>query len=219
MPYGGQTAARIDERLGKLSRDEEGLVREADVRELIDGLLESAIREAKSENEALVGELRALVDYIGKAKGEVLSLRPRAVGTRDIPGASEELSAIVDATDEAAGRIMDAADKVGELAMEVEGDTGETLQAISTELYEASSFQDICGQRITKVMSTLKFLEERLKGLAETIGDQDMGEAEEGVEFDEEGIAVDAEKLLHGPQLEDSAMSQDDVDALLADFD
>ena len=44
------------------------------------------------------------------------------------------------------------------------------LQDAVTRIYEACSFQDITGQRITKVVTTLKVIEEKVAHIISTFG-------------------------------------------------
>ncbi len=163
-------------------------------------------------------ELKGLLDYIGAAKSELIGMQPKSMSHRDIPEAGEQLTAIVSATEGAAGTIMDAADSVSEIAGQIDGEASEKLEIIATELFQASSFQDLTGQRITKVERTLDQLEERLSSLAAAIGD-DFIAPEEDLDVDDQGVAVNSDDLLHGPQLEGEGNSQDDIDAILAAFE
>jgi len=86
------------------------------------------------------------------------------------------------------------------------------------QIFEACSFQDITGQRIKKVISTLAVIEEKIDRIMDTLGDK------VGVKVSEEKlekvISVEDDKsLLNGPQLAGKAISQDDIDKLLAEFD
>src|SRR5690606_35956743 len=78
-------------------------------------------------------------------------------------------------------------------------------------IFEACSFQDITGQRISKVVETLEFIEQRANALKTILGvdpDRDAPPAEP--EPDEDRA------LLRGPALEGEGIDQDAVDALLA---
>ncbi len=165
-------------------------------------------------------ELRGLIRFVEAAKAEIFGLKPQTLSKRDIPDASDELSAIVAATEEAAGRMMDVADEIQALATDGSG-AGAALAdrfgEIATKIYEASSFQDITGQRVTKVMRVLNHLEEKLAALAIAVGDEHV-EGHQTVEYVDGEIVNDA-ALLHGPQLPEAANNQDDIDALLASFD
>ena len=80
-------------------------------------------------------------------------------------------------------------------------------------LYETCNFQDLTGQRITKIVAVLTFVEERLDKVIDVWGDleafRDLVE-QEGEQRGDEGA------LLNGPKLEDDAghVSQHDIDAL-----
>jgi chemotaxis protein CheZ len=164
-------------------------------------------------------ELKELLSFIGAAKDELVGMQPKSMSHRDIPDAGEQLDAIVSATEDAASTIMDAAENVGTLAEELGGEPGEKLDAISMDLFQASSFQDLTGQRVTKVTRTLNQLEERLSALADAIGDDFIAPSEDEVERDQEGVVVHAEDLLNGPQLEGDGNSQAEIDAIMASFD
>ena len=163
-------------------------------------------------------EVAQLVGCIEAAKAELHGLQPQTLSKRKIPDASDELEAIVQETELAAGKVMDAAEEISALAQKSHGEIAAALADIVTRLYEASSFQDITGQRITKVVATLRQLEERLSHLAEAIGDTHIETAPE-IRRNESGEVVDSKALLHGPQLPQAATAQDDIDALLASFD
>lgn len=163
-------------------------------------------------------EIAELVGCIEAAKAELHELQPQTLSKRKIPDASDELEAIVQETELAAGKVMDAAEEIETLAQKSDGKMAASLADIVTRLYEASSFQDITGQRITKVVGTLRQLEERLSRLAEAIGDTHIEAAAE-IHRDENGEVIDAKALLHGPELPQAANAQDDIDAILASFD
>ncbi|GHF29341.1 hypothetical protein GCM10017044_25740 [Kordiimonas sediminis] len=179
---------------------------------LVEGSAETAMHEVAKE-------LRELLDYIGAAKNELISMQPKAMSGFHIPDAHDQLDAIVQSTEGAATVIMDMAEACTELSMETDEKTADRLADISTHLFEASSFQDLTGQRVTKITSTLNHMEERLNALADAIGDTYIPENPDDIEKDDQGVAVHEEDLLHGPQLEGEGNSQDDIDALLASFD
>lgn len=212
-------ALEVSERIEEAKQKNGERILLDDVQALVDSLIDGIVVKAGAENRQMVNELREVLSYVVRAKQEFMSIGPRALSARKIPDANDELNAILGATEEAAGQIMDSADQIGELAGTVGGSAGEEMQNISTRLYEASAFQDICGQRITKVMAILKFLEGRLATLAETLGDSRIDDEDEGIEFDKDGLAVEPDRLLHGPQLDGNGISQDEVDALLAESD
>jgi len=160
-------------------------------------------------------ELRDLLNHIEQTKADLVEIRPKHLSENKIPEASDQLDHVLLATEEAASRIMDSAEELSELAATMDGETGEKLMAISTHIFEASSFQDITGQRVTKVVNTLKYLEEKLAMLARTIGDTDS--ASDG--GDDAASAGMKQDLLAGPQCQVTGNDQDAIDALFDSFD
>ncbi|MCB1651072.1 MAG: protein phosphatase CheZ [Alphaproteobacteria bacterium] len=159
-------------------------------------------------------ELKELERIIEEARSEIGLARPGDIKDKHIPTATDELDAVVEATAEASGKIMDACDVIQEKAAEA-GDAGGPITDEVMKIYEACSFQDITGQRITKVVTTLKTIEDKVHKLVQILGDklpiEDQG--------DEGDTRTGDERLLNGPQMPDKAISQDDIDALLAGFD
>ncbi|RMF05696.1 MAG: hypothetical protein D6773_04985, partial [Alphaproteobacteria bacterium] len=87
------------------------------------------------------------------------------------------------------------------------------IQELVVQIFEACNFQDLTGQRITKVVRAFQFIEERVTRMMEIWG---------GIESFKEIEVVDPPKrdgdaaLLNGPALEtdEDVASQDDIDAL-----
>jgi chemotaxis protein CheZ len=112
-----------------------------------------------------------------------------------------ELDSVVQATLNATTRILEAAEEIEiTLSSNKTGDNDRLLKAI-TSIYEASTFQDLTGQRINKVLKNLKQLQ--LKGM-------ELAATTEHLRID----ANNPNTLLNGPALEGTAPSQDDIDKL-----
>lgn len=146
-------------------------------------------------------------------------LGTKNASAKDIPGALVQLATIREATEGAASLVMDAADQMGLIAESADMELSGTLMDVSINLYQATSFQDICGQRLSKIEALLSELEVNLAAVAETIGDEEVKQDEDEVVFDENGFAVNAGNLLNGPQLDGEGQSQDDIDALMASME
>lgn len=210
-------ATDISTRLASLHTDSTRTVPVRDIAEIVSSMVTSMQGELEMAALKIGSELKDLIDFIHTAKAEIASIRPNSLSKRDLPGAADELDAIVQHTEAAAGAIMDCADEVTTIAGTVDGDLSEKLTDIATKIYEASSFQDITGQRVTKVVRVLKHIEEKLASLAAAVGDNHVAEKE--VQRDETGDIVNHRDLLNGPALEGDGNAQDDIDALLASFD
>lgn len=211
-------ALPLEARLEALFEQTGGQVEVTDIAAIVTSVMQAMNGETAAHASGIGDELNDLVLYVEKAKAELALLRPHTMSKRDIPEASDELDAIIAATEDAASKMMDAAEEISELAESVEGELVDQMADITTRIFEASSFQDITGQRITKIVRVLQYLEERLGALAAAIGDTVIDERD-AVTYDEAGLVVDDRVILHGPQLPVVANNQDDIDALLASFD
>jgi chemotaxis protein CheZ len=173
--------------------------------------------EPEDEVKLLRNEIRAMSLAIHQTKSEIAALRPHNSEDDRLMVVTQELDAIVTATEGATNTILEAAEKVDSLAEQIEGmgSDGASHQAASDirdtiiTMFEACNFQDITGQRISKVVKTLQFIEERVNKMIEIWGAEgfaDVGQNQE--EIDEEAA------LLNGPQLANQGVTQADIDKL-----
>jgi chemotaxis protein CheZ len=171
--------------------------------------LDRVIRELRAlkapQKDTLVSVLQYLSDHIHATRMEISTIKGGAQGDQLFGGTADELEEIVTETARAANRIMDAAETIEGVAAKVDTAAATALTDAVTQIYEASSFQDITGQRITKVVRALQSMESKLQSLTTA-----FGPAEAIVAAPVEGDAA----LLNGPQLPSGATSQDDIDAL-----
>ena len=116
---------------------------------------------------------------------------------------------LVGATAEATGAIMDSCERVQALFPKMDPAVAAVAEAEITKVFEACSFQDITGQRITKVVKTLKKIDEKITALLAVLGTKAPG-------YDE--VKEEEETFLAGPQLPGKGISQTDIDKLLAEF-
>src|SRR5258708_4311760 len=149
---------------------------------------------------------------IQRAKRESGEVKPNDIGERHIPMATDELDAVVEATAEATGAILDEAEAVQELAATLPPPIANKIAAAVTRIYEACNFQDITGQRITKVVKTLKYIERKIDALLAAFGDTVAGKQAQLMKSPDEDF-------VSGPQLPKAANSQDQIDAILASLD
>lgn len=198
-------------------------------REEISVIVADAVKGMKGDINAtdlrLYSELEALAAYIQSAKQEIATVQVDAISTTHIPTATDELDAVVDATADATNNIMNACDEISAVAGAVGGEHGDKLNAIVTNIFEACNFQDITGQRITKVVKTLKHIETQVMRLVEVFGQHGAGQGGQtgGAAASQTQTSTvssnDEQGLLNGPQLPGNAINQDEIDKLLADFD
>ncbi len=166
-----------------------------------------------SIDSAIYKEIRELADYIETAKSEITKLQANDMHEQRIPDAGKQLDAIVQATEDATNRIMEQAEAI---MMSDPSDT-EAYQACVNnavmEIFEACSFQDITGQRISKVVETLQHIDVRVGNFLAAVKATDA----KGFMTDEEAVRQKRkeDKLLNGPALEGEGIDQNEVDDLI----
>lgn len=190
-----------------------------EVRNVVESILTTMEGDLDPADVQLYSEVADLSQFIHSAKEEVAALRPDQIRSEHIVPATDELDAVVSATEEATNAIMEAAETIEEVAERVGDELADALSVATTKIYEACSFQDITGQRIGKVVGALKEIEIRVDAIVATFAD-DSEEAKQARQRTADHAAqhdadsVDPGELLHGPQLPDQAINQDDIDAL-----
>jgi len=203
----------LSERVAELERSYGDSVSIAEIADVVNQLMQSIEGDISAADLRLHRELHDLVRFIREARAEIARIRPERIQAEDIPRATDELDAVVRATEEATHTFLETAEELELMAGEETPERAERLRALATRIFEASNFQDVTGQRINKVVATLRSIEARvlrLAGLAGAVGGSDAPAAEERT-----GEAA----LLNGPALPAAANSQDDIDAILASFD
>jgi chemotaxis protein CheZ len=174
------------------------------------------------EAEQLKSDLQELQDAIERTKQEIASLRAADKDADKIASAGEALRAVVGDTETATNGIINAAEGIEELAgrlrAQVSGDEAagmvDELYEHVTGIFEHCNFQDITGQRITKVVSTMEFIDERVHRMMEIWGG-DQAFKDVAVETAASAETGQAGETLHGPAIEgDASISQAEIDAL-----
>ncbi|MEQ9123096.1 MAG: protein phosphatase CheZ [Alphaproteobacteria bacterium] len=161
--------------------------------------------------------MRALARELRRSMQELREIGAGRIASEDIPSATDELDAIIETTAAATGTILDACEQV-EAAVDLTGDAlAATLTEATTAIYQACNFQDLTGQRVGKVVSTLRNIDRRVKAMCLAFGLDDDPPPQP--EPDEMAKEDDESRLLNGPALPDQAMSQDDIDRILAGLD
>ncbi|HWT96952.1 MAG TPA: protein phosphatase CheZ [Terriglobales bacterium] len=191
-----------------------------EITEIVTGLLGTLDGDLSDVNLKLYSELEDLAQYILAAKKEIASLLPDDITSEHLPTATDELDAIVGATEEATNGILQAVEAIESLTGEMDPAVAEKISEAVTQVYESCNFQDITGQRITKVVKALKHIETKVDALVAAFGDeiQKYRELHPQQAEEKEPQTTDA-ALLNGPQMPDDAAKQAEIDALLASFD
>jgi chemotaxis regulatin CheY-phosphate phosphatase CheZ len=171
-------------------------------------------------------ELQEMSSYIQQTRSEIAALRPADAGANRIMAATGELDAIVTATERATTEILNAAERIQEFANQMHraekggtqldlGDLANDIEVQVMEIMTACSFQDITGQRTTKVVNTLRYIEQRVNTMIEIWGvDRDvLSSADASASHRKMNDDRPDAHLLNGPALGDG-VDQATIDAL-----
>lgn len=187
-----------------------------------DALLDKYKEEIK-EAAKLKSELDLMQAAIQRTKSEIVALRYDGASSERIRSVTDELDEVVAGTEAATEGILGAVELIDSNASAlsttlagVEASQALEIQEQVVAIFEACNFQDITGQRITKVVNALRYIEERIESMQVIWGEAGF----EGVEAADDG-ASDAEvpegrALASGPSMPeaDDRASQADIDAL-----
>jgi len=181
---------------------------------------------APGEDPRIQQELTAITQVVREARSDIAALKATDTGSNRIEAATGELDEIVAATERATTDILNATEKIQEITMSIprdDDDLAERIDAVEAwciEIMTACSFQDITGQRTTKVVNTLRYIEERVNTMIEIWGVERLAAAPQQHASGEVsshrklGDTRPDAHLLNGPQLGGPEVSQDAIDAL-----
>jgi chemotaxis protein CheZ len=171
--------------------------------------------------EKLKVELDLIHDTIGRTKREISVLHGHSFNGGEMSRVTGELGAVVGGTEQATQQILQAAESIGQAAAAMAGADspdrqkllGEEIQQRVVSIFEACNFQDLTGQRIGKVMTTMKFIENHITVMMDIWGGVDAIRAHApAIVDDRQGDA----RLLNGPRTESETghASQNDIDVI-----
>ncbi|MDX2144389.1 MAG: protein phosphatase CheZ [Rhodospirillaceae bacterium] len=167
-----------------------------------------------ADTASLMAGIRDLSTYIAGMKREIANISPDQMKSTLIDPATNELDATVEATAAATNTIMDVAEKLMELSGQIPGDHGGKVMDYVTQIFEACTFQDITGQRIRKVITAMRAIEERIAGLAKLVEGVDL--PAEAPDKPKLANPFDQSGLLNGPQMAGKGHSQASIDELFS---
>ncbi len=180
-------------------------------------------REELSEAAKLKVELDAMYEAIAQTKREIATLHQTTGSESDeMHRVTNELDAVVTGTEGATETILCSAEIIDEMANTLSArlagqdqELANDIQDNVIKIFEACNFQDLTGQRITKVVSTLRFVEDRIIQMMNIWGGI---ETFKDIEVEQKDVREGDATLLNGPALDTDTdvASQDDIDALFA---
>ncbi len=169
----------------------------------------------------LQAEVLNLIQYIQRLRSEIAGIAVEKDDLTTFDSMADRLDAIVESTAHATDTILSAMEAVDGCVERLRGHpepaefdslcdaiTEKTIAAM-----EACSFQDLTGQRITKVVGTMKFVEERVNAMAELCGRDEVKALAGAWDLPTQ---LDDGVPLEGPQRAGAGISQGDIDDLFA---
>jgi chemotaxis protein CheZ len=225
LPHFAGPGAEGDERLGQILSTVRELKSFLDPAQRLAADVIEAYRREIGEVYQLRAELDAMKEAITSTKLEIASIHRSEHEGKGMRRVAGELDAVVGATEQATTTILAAVEDIETQANMLRsagvGTGGTDCVGVILDrvvgMYEACNFQDLTGQRITKIVTVLKFVEERLDRMIEVWGGLDAFKdlapsAPQPVPVNEN----DDRSLLNGPKLEEDEghVDQSDIDAL-----
>ncbi len=177
-----------------------------DIQTVLGNLTENTAKE-------LYEEISYISNKISTAKSNISSLESEKIAADFIPDANMELDAVVKATEDATHKILDATEAIQNALEGVDDATKNAVNEHASKIFEACNFQDITGQRISKVVSALVEIEKSINDFLDGKPVSKQKKDESG----EDATAASDEELMRGPQLEQP--TQEDIDKLFAELD
>jgi chemotaxis protein CheZ len=192
--------------------------RHSEIMQALDALRAAFAAPAAAPNPALPGpatgrlatELNLIANRL--AGGEAVNGGGANGETEPLSRIANELLAVTSGTEQATQKILGAAEQIDQLANtlsaalkgKIEQDLAQDIRDLVLRIFEACNFQDLIGQRVNKVMTTMNFVEEHVTSVLDEIKNMSARPAIEGAQF------------LHGPRLDGDSghASQLDIDAI-----
>ena len=135
-------------------------------------------RSDMAEAAKIKAELVLIQKAIDQTKYEIAALHLSGEESPDINRMSDELGAIVSGTEQATESILSAVEQIDEnitdlratLKTDNQKDMAADIQEQVVKVFEACNFQDLTGQRISKVIKAFGFIEQRVDQMMEIWG-------------------------------------------------
>lgn len=170
-------------------------------------------------DQRLQSEVLNLIQYIDRLRREIAGIAQLNDDETAFEGMADRLDAIVHSTADATDTILGAAEIIDNAVVKLREHpdaaaidelcdqiTGQTIEAM-----QACSFQDLTGQRVSKVIGSLRFVEERVNSMADICGRDHISTITDEPHLQKQ---TDDGVPMEGPQSAQNAISQDDIDKL-----
>ena len=184
--------------------------------------MNAQIDDQATFDKKLQSEIFNLIHYIDRLRKEIAGIAQEKNSQTRFEGMADRLDAIMGSTAEATDTILSAMESIDESVDKLRAHPApkeidalcDRISEKSISAMEACSFQDLTGQRVTKVVGSLRFVEERINSMAELFGRSEIESLSQEMDYDGDVDQDDDGVALEGPQKAGDAVSQADIDAL-----
>ncbi len=188
----------------------ESVYKRAQVTEIVNAVVQR-VANTGVVDQNLSNDVCVLKDAIDKMREDLNGINTQGVQS-SIPATTEELDAIVSTTENATNTIINACEVIQAYLQDKPLSETAIIDAELIKIVEACTFQDLTGQRVTKVLKALKNVYLHLNELTDIINKRFATLAPPLPASDKD------KNLLNGPQLSGQGISQEEIDKLLNDL-
>ena len=171
----------------------------------------------------LKDETDSIFHAIKETKQEIAALHGCGLSAAESNGVRRELDAVVGGAEQAIQQILAAAEAIDQANNKLmalieraqDQAPARDIRAQVVRIFEACNFHDLAGQRIGKVLRTLKFVDDRVARMMNIWGGIDAFREQAAAA---QGAQGDEPRLVHGPKLhgDPGHASQAEIDAMFA---
>ena len=177
---------------------------------------------SRDVEDCLKKELVGLFGHMSMMRRELASLH--RADSANFDAMTDTLDAIVENTEAASNTILESVEEIDAIVSQMRGAGDAACNLVCdritdrvNQVFEACSFQDLTGQRITRVVKSLAFVEARVNSMVRMWGKEELARVVDGLAQEQEVVAPDTDaELLHGPQSANVAITQADIDKLFS---
>jgi chemotaxis protein CheZ len=188
----------------------------------LDSKLDQCLSGERGQIDRIQADVADMAGRITATKLEMAALRHPLAEDDLFEEASSQLSSIVYATEAATHIILGAAEEIQDIVNETRNRLPDLyaqsrlgdLNEIALRIFETCNFQDLTGQRITKAVNALTFIEERISAMLSLWNQKEF----EAMPMPPGLARQDGGLTLHGPSADAPGsgrkVTQDEIDAL-----
>lgn len=210
-----QEKSKLLARFEQVCAEKGDKIRFLDMAPVIEGFIE-AIEDAINDNDRVVyNELKKISTNIRQLKQDLSTQYLGKNPADHIPGATLALGEVADCIESATNTILDTTEAIQGIAATIaDKSQSDAIMNHTTRILEACNFQDLTGQRINKVLSTLEYIESATQKLLSLEAHTEEPAKPAAVASITNRAEQQKQGLLNGPQNAADAPSQDDIDKL-----